>query len=431
MRYGVPSAQPGRVAPFRDAYAGTPDERALMATHPQSTDRRTSRQQLWLLRGACFAQYSGIALLWAYQTVWMKDQGMGEFFIGRVSALTTVLTLVCGLAYGYIADATGRPNRMVLVGSVVCSFTMAYFARCSTAGQFVIYAVLAGVGMPLMLNMLSLLAVSVVEGSGSAGRRYGTYRLFGSLGYGLSAIILPAFVPRIPSMLYIGAALVLVPILPVLAIRPSPRVDHTHGRIRPVLRNRELMAFYVAVFFFALAAPAIFQFTPIYARRLGAGDRFIGLLAAMLGLVSIVGLPLSGWLADRYGPRVLLIFPLLAQPARALWFSFVGSYGYLLLPQLLHTITFAGMEVGAVLYVTRLAGRQSRGTALSMYAASQVLARAIASPIAGYLAQEVGYPAMYRISAAVGALGLVIFLTLAAAGRKPRADDPAAAPASP
>jgi PPP family 3-phenylpropionic acid transporter len=397
-----------------------PDGQTVEMIEPQPIERGVPPRQLWLLRATCFAQYAGIGVLWAYQTVWMKDQGMGEFFIGQVNALSTVLTLVCGLAYGYLADHTGRPDRLVLIGSVLAGLTMAYFAHCSDASHFVIFAVLAGVGMPLMLNLLAVLALSVVEGSGSAGRKYGTYRVFGSLGYSLSTLILPAFNLSIPRMLNIGAGLLLVSIVPLLAIRPAPRVEHTHGRLWPVLRNRELMAFFVAVFFFALAAPAIFQFTPTYAREQGAGDRFIGLLAATLGLVSIVGLPLAGWLADRYGPRVLLIFPLLAQPARALWLSWITRYEYLLLPQLLHTITFAGLEVGASLYVTRLAGRQSRGTALAMYVASQVLARAVASPVAGYLAQEAGYPTMYRISAAAGALGLVIFVALSLAGRNSR-----------
>ena len=96
---------------------------------------------------------------------------------------------------------------------------------------------------------------------------------------------------HIPRLLSIGAVLALLSVLPVFGLRPSRRTEHTHGRIRRVLRNPELMAFYVAVFFFSLSAPAIFQFTPTYARALGAGDRFLGLLAAMLGLVSLAGLP--------------------------------------------------------------------------------------------------------------------------------------------
>lgn len=398
---------------------------------PQSTERSTPPQQLWLLRATCFAQYAGIGLIWAYQTVWMKDQGMGEFFIGQISALATVLTLLCGLTYGYLADHTGRPDRLVLVGTVLCSLTLVYFARCRTAGDFVVYAVMVGVSMPLMLNMLTVLAMSAFGAGGGTGRKYGTYRVFGSLGYSLSTLVLPSFVPRIPGMLHIGAGLLLLSIVPLLAIRPAPRVEHTHGRLRPVLRNGELMGFYVAVFFCALAAPAIFQFTPTYARELGAGDRFIGVMAGMLGLVSIVGLPLSGWLADRYGPRVLIVFPLLAQPLRAFSLSFVTSYEYILLPRLLHTITFAGLEVGAMLYVTRLAGPQSRGTALAMYMASGVLARALASPVAGYLAQEAGYPAMFRISAAAGALGLVIFLAVVVAERRSTRHGDAAASSAP
>ena len=387
----------------------------------QSCHQSHSCAQLWLLRATCFIQFFSVGILWAYQTVWMKERGMGEFFIGQVQALSTVLTLIGGFAYGYLADVTGRPVRIMVAGCVLTSASLVYFARCVEPVDFVIYSVIAGLSMPMMQNMLPLLAVSVLEGGG-AGRKYGAYRVFGSIGYSISTLVLPRVIGDIGYLLRMSAVVLLLAPLPALLVRSTPpaRVDHPHSRIGSVLRNRELVGFFVAVFFFGLAAPAIFRFTPIYARQLGADQAFIGLLGAALGLVSIVALPMSGWAVDRYGPRLLLLLALVAQPVRVLCLSFVTRHDLILLPRLLHIFTFAGLEVAAMLYVTRLAGPQSRGTALAIYAGSHVLARAFASVAAGYLAEEFSYTVMYRASAVAATIGLVIFVALSLAGRTRR-----------
>ena len=376
-----------------------------------------SPRQLWLLRAACFTQFFAFGIVFAYGTVWMRKQGMGEFVIGQVQAVAAMLLLLSGLACGVLADLTGRPHFILTVGCVLLSVSLFYLAHCRQPVQFFIYAVIAGVSTPMVLNMLPLLAVSIVEGD-AAGRKYGAYRVFGSLGYTLSTLLLPLFIKDIGRLIQIAAFVLLAVPLPILSLRYRPRPRHTRVRIRGGLRNGELLVFVGAVFFYGLASPAIFRFTPTYALRLGAGTLFIGVLAAILGIVSLVGLPMCGRIADRFGLRVLLILVFVAQPLRVLLLSFVNQYEYLLLPQLLHTLTFCGLEIGGLLFVTRLAGRSGRGMAVSIYMGAIVLARAIAAPMAGYLAEEFGYPLMYRASAGAALIGLIIFLFVTAGREK-------------
>ncbi len=390
-----------------------------MGHKPKSVSKS---RQLWILRAVCFIQFFATGIMWSYQTVWMKEQGVGEFFIGQVQAISTVLTLVTGIVYGYLADVTGRPNRIMILGTFLAGATLFYLSRCTERWHFIVYALMAGVSMPMVLNMLPLMALSIVEG-GKAGRKYGTYRVFGSLGYSISTLLLPRVIGSIGPMLHVAAMAMVLAVVPALLLATPRRTSHKHGRLRPVLRNRELMGFFAAMFFFGLAAPAVFQFTPTYARELGADDKFIGLLGAMLGLVSLISLPSAGPAVDRYGPRLLLTLALLAMPLRVLALSFVDAYTYMLLPRLLHMFTFGALEVAAVLYVSRLAGPQSRGTAMSVYAGANVLARALGSPLAGYLAEEFSYPLMYRASAVASSVGLVLFVAMNLRSRRKRRED--------
>ena len=65
------------------------------------------------------------------------------------------------------------------------------------------------------------------------------------------------------------------------------------------------------------------------------------------------------------------------------------------------------------LYILALGGD---ATIIGLVNSLSPLAGLVIFPIAGYLAQEVGYPVMYRISAAAATIGLAVFLALSVAG---------------
>ena len=372
---------------------------------PSPADRS---RRLWFLRAAIFCQLCGIGVSFAFATVWMKDQGLGEFLIGKVAAVSTGLVLVAGIGWGVLADRTGRPGLIAVGGSIAMAAAMLVLAYSSRPAQFFAYAVVRGISYPMVWNMMPLLAVSAMR-DGSVGRSYGLYRIFGSLGYIVATLVLPRLVPGIQSLLVIAAGVLVLGALPLVpCCRRLHRTRH-HESVASLLRNRELLALFGAVFFFAFAGPALYAFMPIYARQLGADNRFIGLLLSANGFIALVALPVSGLIVDRFGPRRMLWLALLAQPIRVVALSFITRYEWLLAPQLLHFFTWAGFEVAAVLFITRLAGPGRSATALSVYTGIQVLGGTLGVTAAGYLAERLGYVVMFRASALAAGVGLLVF----------------------
>jgi len=264
--------------------------------------------------------------------------------------------------------------------------------------------------MPMIGNLMPMLAISAL-GTAAQGRGYARYRIFGSLGYICSTLILPRLLP-VGSLFWAAAASLLAACLPLSQIRTrfQPRVRG--GSVRQLLRQRELVGFLLASLMFSLATPAVFTFTAVYARELGADHVFIGLLAASQGVIAIVALPLTGAMVDRFGVRLLLWLGFLAQPLRAMGLAFVDDYRFLLLPQGLHFFTWAGFEVAGVLLVNQLAAEDSRGTAQSLFRSSQVLGTLIGATLCGYLAEFHGYAAMYASAAVLAACGWGFFTLL-------------------
>ena len=341
----------------------------------------------------------------------MREQGLGESMIGAVMSLSTAVLLLAGLGWGVVADRTGRPDRIVLIGCVGVAISLAWLTFCRSPLEFVLYAVGRGFCMPMIGNLMPMLAISAVAAD-AQGRGYARYRIFGSLGYICSTLLLPRLL-SVGSLFWAASASLLAACLPLSQIRMRFQPARHGGSVRQLLQQREFVGFLLASLLFSLATPAVFTFTAVYARELGADQVFIGMLAASQGVIAVFALPLTGAMVDRFGVRLLLWLGVLAQPLRAMGLALVDDYRFLLLPQALHFFTWAGFEVAGVLLVNQLAAEDGRGTAQSLFRGSQVLGSLIGASVCGYLAEFHGYLAMYVSAAVLAACGWGLFSLLA------------------
>ena len=221
---------------------------------------------------------------------------------------------------------------------------------------------------------------------------------------------MPRLLDDIYALFLVAGIAFFISVIPIGWVRVQLPERRSRGSLRSALNNRELLGFLSAVFFFALASPAVFTFTWVYARDLGGDNAFIGLLAAVQGGVAIFALPLTGRGADRFGVRLPLLLAFIAMPLRALSLTLISSYEWLLFPQVFHFFTWAGFEVAGVLFVARLASEGNRGMAQAMFMSAQVLGSLLGSALSGYVAEHYGYDLMYYMSGALAAVGLVLFV---------------------
>ena len=367
-----------------------------------------------------FLQMLGVGLVLAYGGVWMKERGLNEAYIGQLSSLSTLLGFFAGFGWAILADRK-QWTRPILVGGLLGGAACtAYLTICSTAMDFFFYALLRPLASGMVISLLQLLAVSVLAKQPGQGLGYASYRIFGSMGYILGTLAIPQLTNNLVRLLLIGAMATAMASLPLGRLRtPTPTQRH-YVSPKLVLRNRALVPLFASLFLFAMATPTYLQFAPIYARELGASTEFIGLFCSMTGFVAVVGLPLTGRLVDKFGTRRLIWLALLTQPLRVAGYGLVGSeYTLLVVPQLLHAFTWAGLEIAGVLYVTRQAQPGNQATALALYAGAQTMGWFVGASVSGYLAQHVSYPVMYLVMAVVSSLAIVVFLVTSRSATAP------------
>jgi len=368
-----------------------------------------------------FCQMCAIGLTIAFATVWMKENGMSETFIGVIVSVVTLLSFAGSQLWGIVADRTQKPHVIASIGFVVAGLGWGWLSFAAAPWAYVVYAIGAGLGMSMFVGLVPMLAASVL-GERGAGRAYASVRMFGSIGWIVGTGVIPLLFNQVNHIILIGAGVCMLAPLALMGF-DHPRVAHRHFvPLSQVLRNRRLVAVVLGIGFYGIASAAIFRFVPIYARSMGADTSFIGLFMSVNGWVAVVGLPLMGLLVDRIGMRPLIVAALIAQPIRLLLYSVAGDLPGLFSVQFIHVITWAGLEIGGVLYVRSIVASGNRATALALYTGMHSAGMFVGGFLCGALADRVGYITMFHVVAGVSAMGIVMFTLFSLLAR---ADAPA------
>jgi MFS family permease len=149
---------------------------------------------------------------------------------------------------------------------------------------------------------------------------------------------------------------------------------------------------------------------PSYAEVVGVGAFTIGLLIAVYDFAELFAKPLAGFVADRHGMKRMLLV--------GLGIFIVGSILFLLIPpRLLLLVRFVqglGAAALSTVSITLVAKYFSarRGQAFGLYNAIKGAGYVIAPAAGGFLTHAYGFAMIFKVSAALGSLALVISLFL-------------------
>jgi len=371
----------------------------------------TRDPRMWGLRGSMFLILLGAAIIWIYAGIWMKQQGLGETFIGILAGFGSALAALLGLFWGWLSDRTGKSTTIVVSGCLLTGASLIVLGQSRTPAGFILYQLLASTGLAATMSIMPLLALAVI-GKDRPGAGYGKFRVFGSLGYMFALYVLAMLVRAIPWLCLTAGVLMILGAVPLLLANVQTHRHEKRLGFAALTRHPRLIGFLVAVFFVAMGGPAVFTFLSLYGRTMGMDQTGIGRLMGMCGVVALVGLPGMGALADRFGARAVLLLGFAAMPIRILLQDVAHDPTGLYIAQILHLFTWAGPEVTAYVYVTALAGKRDRGVAISALVTVRTLGQLAGNPLCGWLAENMGYHRMFLIMAGFATLGALVFLVL-------------------
>ncbi len=353
-------------------------------------------------------------------TYWSKETGMSNANLALVSMIYVWVASLSQPVFGWLTDRFGKLRLMAGGGILWMSafFALALFLPVAWA---IPCLVLASLGSACFHPVATMQAT--LRGRSRPGHRETSatswFFLFGQFGYFFGPIaggpLLQVYGP--PGLLILTAPAVLIGLNAAWQLRRAPAVPRPVAApaSAPAPAGSSAIWFIIPLAIVAAlqawAQQNVTTFMPKYLSDMGQTPAVYGLISGLFMGGSGIGNVLGGTLADRFGKqRVARIFLALAS-LPLLFISLVGWSGWLYL-----LVPLAGMFTGAVhSIIVVLAQRTIRsGMALAsgLILGFMFSAGALGTLLSGPLADRLGFPPLFQMTAGLVLLASLVTLFL-------------------
>jgi MFS transporter, PPP family, 3-phenylpropionic acid transporter len=314
-----------------------------------------------------FAYFGFVGAFAPYFSLYLKAVGTSAWEIGVLISIMQFTRVFAPNFWAWVADHHGR--RLALMRASLALAALSFCGIYATRSFWGIFVVLA------LLAFFSSAANPLLEATtftALRGRleRYGTIRLWGSIGFIVAVLAVGAALDRvaIDNLLWmlLGVLAVTAALTWLLPGGGEPRPAERE-RIWLVLRRPEVLTLLCACFLMSLSHGPLFTFLSIYLTDLAYSKTAVGVLWS-LGVIAeiLVFLAAPRWLA-RFDPRTILIASFACAVARFLLIGWgARSVALVTIAQILHAATFGSYHLAALAVVNAwfTGARQVRGQAL-------------------------------------------------------------------
>jgi PPP family 3-phenylpropionic acid transporter len=322
----------------------------------------------WRLSSFYFFYFATLGALVPYWSLYLKSAGFGARAIGGLMALLMVSRIVAPYLWGWLADHRGQRMSVVRVAALL--------SVVSFAGVFVSADFWWLAGVMLLFSFFWNATLPQVEAAtlshfGGQGGRYARVRLWGSVGFIVSVVVLGWALDRVSAWWLLPVLMLLLAGIAGASLLMPERelaADTTHpGPLTSVFLRPEVAAFLFTAFLMQASHGPYYTFYTIYLGLYGYSKTDIGLLWALGVVCEIIVFLLLHRARVRIGLRQIL---LASFALAALRWALIGCFPqdiYLLVfAQTLHAATFGAYHATAVEMVHRFfRGRhQTRGQAI-------------------------------------------------------------------
>jgi len=365
----------------------------------------------WRLSSFYFFYFALLGALVPYWGLFLKNRGFDAVEIGQLMAILMATKIIAPNIWGWLGDHLGHRMAIVRLASLasLLVFTGMFLAHgfWPIALVMICYSFFWNASLPQFeVVTFNYLKERVA--------RYARIRLWGSVGFIVTVILLGMLVDRQGTEVVLPAlTLIFIGIwLSSLSVRdPDPQVHpHDQPSLLSVLRRPTVIALFGAVFLMQMSHGPYYAFYSIYMEQHDYSKTLIGQLWA-LGVLAEVGLfVVMHHLLERWGAaRVLTVSLALASLRWIMIGYFPELLWVLLLAQLLHAATFGTFHASAIHLVYRYFPGKLQGRGQALYASVSFGAGgALGSLGSGFVWDSLGAPVSYAMASVIALLGAVL-----------------------
>lgn len=372
--------------------------------------RHAERIPYWKLSGFYFFYFASLGVLVPYWSLYLKTLGYSSLTIGSLIAILPATKLIAPYIWGWLADHTRRSMRIIRIASVLALMSFALVFVNTDLWWLSLVMLLFSFFWNATLPQFEAITLNHL---GDAVHRYSNIRLWGSLGFIVSVVVLgdalqSYTVDLVPlTILGLFAAIALCSFIVPEKLN-KPHVDHSP--IWRVIKQPRVMAFFMVCFLMLCSHGPYYTFYTIYLRDHDYSPRIIGVLWAVGVLAEVVMFLLMHRLLPKYGARKLLIVTLTVTSLRWVTIGFcVDNLALLFLAQLGHAFSFGVFHSVGISLVHRFFTGSHQGRGQALYSSvSYGAGVAVGSVFSGAIWDKYGAGYLFSFASCCALLALVI-----------------------
>tara|TARA_B100001059_G_scaffold77371_1_gene75062 strand:- start:2530 stop:3702 length:1173 start_codon:yes stop_codon:yes gene_type:complete len=365
----------------------------------------------WRLSGFYFSYFALLGGVAPFLALYFESLGFSAARIGELVAIPMLMRCLAPNLWGWIGDATGQRLLIVRLGAIFTALSFAAIFYRQDYWWLAAVMALHAFFWHAILPQFEAITLAHLKEQAS---RYSQVRLWGSVGFILTVVLLGEVLERFGMVAYprvlLAVMCVIIGCSMLIPAPPSFAINRVVGDgLLAQLRRPGVLAFFLCVALMQLSHGPYYTFLSIHLEDLGYSRSVIGLLWALGVLAEIVLFLLMRPLLARFSLKSLLVASFaLASMRWVLLGNLADSLLTLLLAQCLHAATFGAFHVSAIHFVQHKFSARLQGQGQAFYATLAGVGGALGALYSGYVWDSLGAAWTFGIASLAALAGAII-----------------------
>lgn len=340
-----------------------------------------------------FSFYFGMGAFISVQSVYLMGLGKSTGEMSFIVSASSLFGIVLIPAVGYLNDRLKKPR--LIAGLLLAAVAVLGAVFAASRSTWVLY----------------------VAGSGRF--RYGTVRVWGTIGYAaaaqLAGLVMEFIAPRMIFVLF-GAAIAVAAagFAGTDGIRFEQEAEKSTAADQLSFLSKPMFLLFAAIaLVFSGMSNLNITYSPILLQELGLSTGFVGTALSLSTLVELPVILFSNRFMDRFSGRALTAAGFAVMLLQFLLYGFSSSAWLAFLSMLLLKAVGSTLFMMIMLKVVRgIVRENSVSTALGVINAANAVSTILMQNLGGFIVGALGIHTMYFLLAGLSALGLLLSLFL-------------------
>lgn len=368
--------------------------------------RPTDGGQQALVALQYFLYFGVFAIYLPYFNLYCYHLGFSGMQIGVLSALRSVALVAFALLWGALADRFQCRRGIFILCSLAATAVWSGYLATERFGPMLAITVAHALFFAPLISFLEAFSMEVL---GTRKQRYGSLRVWGSIGFIIVVLAIGRLLENRPVNLIVALVLAGSALQAVFALAlPKPIAKPAPHRWQGVeaMRQLRLWLFLGGAFLMLVSHGAYYGFFSIHLEVAGFSKSFIGMAWALASTAEIGVMIRSERLFRRYSLPRVLVFSMAVAVLRWLLVWVAVSPAAILATQVLHAVTYGTFHMASILFVDRLMPEAAKtsGQALNN-AVTYGLGNMAGFFLNGYLFEIMGTRPLFLVSAGIALAG--------------------------